>query len=136
MRSFDMIAWIFVLVLTSGCFSGVSDKEWEKTVPGIYEGKEADLHETLVLERSGGFDHRVMVGTNVVLVEKGMWRYEVSNGILSLEPFTSFYDDVTTKLRTNGIRRDVGSLGVLRYGKAASKISFSPDTHYCLNKKG
>ena len=118
-----------------GCSQGVSDKHWEQTVPGVYEGNLPNFREVLDLNTNGVFRHRVFVREKVVVDETGHWSYRVDTGIINLDPFTSFLDSEKRRITTNGVKRAVGALAVLRYGKAASKISVSHHTYYCLNKR-
>lgn len=118
-----------------GCFQGVSDKQWEATVPGMYEGTKGNFREVMYLNTNGRFRHEVFINQELVHSGTGNWSYDVKSGMVQVEPFTSFYDRRTGRIETNGNTVMSDMFGVLRYGKAASRITQSLDTDYSLVKK-
>ena len=124
-----------VSVLVNRCSRGPSDTQWARTVPGIYEGRQSNLREVLKLNEAGDFEHQVFDQETKVMDEAGKWEFEPGNGRLALRPFTSFCDDKTHRLTTNGIFWSVGALAVLRYGRQAERIVPSDDPGYFLIRK-
>jgi hypothetical protein len=124
------------IVSLCGCFDRVSDKQWEKTVPGLYEGSQSNFREVLDLQPNGNFGHEAFIDQKLVHRETGHWSYDVTSGMVSVKPFTSFYDREKRRIMTNGTPVAADMFSVLRYGKSASRITQSIDTDYSLSKKG
>lgn len=119
-----------------GCFLAVSDKEWERTVPGVYEGSLQNFREVLDLNQDGSFRHEFFTGQQLVHSGTGKWSYDVKSGMIRVAPFTSYYERETRSSTTNGVTKAADVFAVLRYGKSASRITQSTDVDYSLRKKG
>jgi hypothetical protein len=117
----------------TGCSKGVSDKQWASTVPGVYHGLQRNFREVLDVKPDGTFHHEVFIDNSSVHSEAGTWSYDVRSGMLQVKPFTSFYDRQSRRM-TTGVSAVADMLGVLRYGKAASKITQSIEGDYNLTK--
>ncbi len=123
-----------ILVLSS-CSDKISDAQWAKTVPGFYDGSQAGFRETLALDPKGTFQHQVYLNRESVLSETGKWTFDVQSGIVLVEPFTSFFDKESRKIKAQGVLHPQDTFGVMRYGTAAEKISQSVDFDYVLVKR-
>jgi hypothetical protein len=110
----------------------VPDAQWIKTVPGVYQGSQANLREVVTLAPTGTFRHEVFIAGKSACVESGRWTYE--KGAVIVEPFTSFYDKNVGKAVTNGSEHRSDALFVMRYGREAERISPSINYDYCLYK--
>lgn len=115
--------FITLCAALTGCPDAVTDAQWAKTVPGIYDGSQSGVRKTVDLRPDGSFPHNASIEGKSLVAESGKGSYNVASGMVSLEPFTSFWDTKSNKLTMNGIPWSVGALGVLRYGHAAERIS-------------
>ena len=119
----------------AGCSDAVTDAQWAKTVPGVYEGSQFGFVERVDLKTDGSFQHNVSVGGKSLISESGKWTFDVERGMVSVGPFTSFWDAKSRRLTTNIVSSGADELSVMRYGKAAERISSVPDFAFQLFKK-
>jgi len=127
------IAFLCCTVL-AGC-DAVTNVEWAKTVPGIYEGAESGFKERVDLRSDGSFQHTVSYDGKQLVGEAGKWSFDVHSGAVRVGPFTAVWDQESRKLTTNVTAWTTGALFVMRYGHAAERISPSADFSYQLRKQ-
>jgi hypothetical protein len=127
--------FIFLVVVLGGCSESVPDAQWVETVPGKYEGVAKDFREVLDLRVGGKYRHQVFIKNSLALDESGRWSYEVRRGVITLLPFTSFFDNKSLSAKTNGLLCYADMIAVIRYGDRARFLSFSPDSTYLLMRK-
>lgn len=118
-----------------GCSNAVTDAEWAKTVPGVYEGSQSGFVERVDLRPDGSFRHDVSVEGKPLIAESGKWSFDVKRGTVDVQPFTSIWDDKGRKLTTNVVPWTVGALFVMRDGRAAERISPAVEFEYQLFRK-
>ncbi len=129
---------LMVCVVLAGCSDTVTDAQWAKTLPGVYEGATSGFVERVEFRPDGSFRHEVSVHGKPLVAESGKWSYyvkDVKSGAVEVEPFTSVWDYNSRKLTTNVIPWTVGALFVMRYGYAVERISPSVNFEYQLFKK-
>lgn len=126
---------IMICGTLAGCSDTVTDAQWTKTVPGVYEGSQSGFVERVYLRPDGSFRHDVSVDGKSLITESGKWSFDVKSGTVNVEPFTSIWDDKSRNLTTNVVPWTVGALFVMRYGHAAERISPAVEFEYQLFKK-
>ena len=85
-----------------GCFDNVSDNQWQATVPGLYEGTNSAFKEVLEIGSNKMYHYSLFLKERLIKSQTGSWIYDVTSGMIELQPFTSFYDRKSNTFTTNG----------------------------------
>ena len=129
---------LLLCVALAGCSDTVTDAQWAKTLPGVYEGAQSGFVERVEFRLDGSFRHEVTVYGKPLVAESGKWSFyvkDVKRGAVEVEPFTSAWDYSSHTLTTNVIFHPVEDLFVMRYGQAVERISPSVQFKYQLIRK-
>lgn len=127
-----LVALSGVLVFL-GCSEDHRPADYEKALPGVYEGSQPGFREVLVLNTNHGFAHEVFVGGRSILVESGKWSYD-GNGAIRVEPFTSFFDERTRKVTQLGTNVTASFLYIVSYRGTVDTLSPSVDFEWTLGR--
>src|SRR5256885_8775363 len=125
--AWNFIVLLVILLLCAGCSQTGSTPQWQKSIPGLYQGDQAGFRELIDLRPDGMFRHEVFIEEKSVLAESGKWSYEAASGAILVEPFTSFFDERARTTTRKGKERTEDVLLPLREGSIVKRISPSVD---------
>ena len=136
MRKFTTILFLLALLALIGCGAYHSlPANWDKDLPGIYEGRSSSFRETVEFKPDGTFHHKVILNDQGLVDEMGKWSTTAGRYVVDLDRFTQFYDPVARKFSNAG--KEFGSYEFfpLPDGKTFYKISANVDFDYVLTRK-
>lgn len=109
--------------------------DWDKDIPGIYEGAFAPYKEVVQFNNDGTFNHEVFEADKKIYGESGKWSVASGHYIINLSSFTQFYDPVNHTFSTNTSSFVSYEFSPLPDGKKFFKISVQSDFGFCLVRK-
>jgi hypothetical protein len=132
-----LCAILFVgFLLWIGCSAyNTLPADWDKDIPGIYEGAFAPYKEVMQFNNDGTFGHEVFEGDKNIYSESGKWSVTSGQYIIHLSAFTQFYDPMNRTFTTNASVFVSYQFSPLPDGKKFFKISADVEFHFCLVRK-
>ena len=108
---------------------------WDKDLPGTYEGTSGTFREKVEFKSDGTFRHEVLEADGSLCSESGKWSVSQGRFEVILDHYNQFYDPMTGKFSETG--REFGSyqFSPLPDGKTFYKISAEVDYKYTLTRK-
>ncbi len=107
---------------------------WDRDLPGTYDGTVAAFRERLEFLTNGTFRHQVFEADRVLIMETGKWNVVTGEFAVKLDPFSQFYNPMSRTF-SNTVS-DFASYVFLPLpdGKTFSKISASVDFEFVLSR--
>jgi hypothetical protein len=109
--------------------------DWDKDIPGLYEGAFAHYKEVVQFNNDGTFRHEVFEGGKNIYAESGKWSVTSGRYVIDLSAFTQFYDPMSRTFTTNMSKFVSYVFQPLPDGKKFFKISTDVDFQFCLVRK-
>jgi hypothetical protein len=81
---------------------------------GEYVGSKGDLTEVVLLKENGSFEHRVLKGSDVIILEDGSYKFVADHTVI-FDRFTQVYDPMAHKMDERGKRFPPYELTYFRY---------------------
>ena len=132
---YSNISYLICLILVSCSAYNSLPNNWDKDIPGTYEGVFNSFKEIMEFNTDGDFRHEVLEGDKSILNEHGKWSVIHGKYIINLDRFTQYYDPLTGTISTNCKHFIYYEYYPLPDGKKFYKISTDVDFRYCLTRK-
>lgn len=134
-KGFAILVSLTLLSLTGCGWWHSLPADWDKDIPGIYQGSYSNFVEIISFETNGYYHHTISQAGKTIVDEQGKWLVEPDSFSIELKPdgqFSLLYDPVKQGFSTNISSYQNMSFFPLPDGKTFFKISYCVDYRYCL----
>lgn len=117
-----------------GCYQTLPTN-WEKDIPGLYEGSQAEFREVMEFKQGGICRHEVYVGGRSILNETSRWSALPNRFVIYVDNFTEFYDPAIRKFGDKGKALVGYEFRPLSEGGTFDKLAAGIEFQFCLTRK-
>lgn len=122
------------LQMFTGCSPSLPS-DWQKDIPGIYEGIHSGFREIIEFKPDGTFRHEVWKEDRSIHAESGKWSVVSNQAKFVLQPFTEFYHPIKKTFSLKGDTAALYYYWPVPDGRSFAMISADTEYEYRLGRK-
>ena len=107
---------------------------WDRDLPGTYDGTVSAFRERLEFQTTGTFQHQVFEADRLLIMETGKWNVITGKFAVKLDGFSQFYDPLTRSFSNTASIFLSYEFLPLPDGKTFSKISADVNFEFVLSR--
>lgn len=136
-RSTARLVLVLVAFSLIGCGAYHSlPANWDRDLPGVYEGTASSFREWMEFLTNGTFRHQVFEADRLLIMETGKWSVVIGQFAVNLDRFGQFYNPMSRTFSNTVADFASYEFWPLPDGKTFSKISADVNFEFVLSRTG